>query len=63
VPIDALENGAVIDESVAVTVFDRIRGHARIRHRLGIPIPNVVLAYEWHVTRPTPRLYLILRPR
>ena len=44
-------NKAMIDGSIAVTVFDRIRGHARIRHRLGIPIPNVILAYEWQITR------------
>lgn len=47
--------------SVAITVFDRIHGHARIRHRLSIPIPNVVLAYEWQITRASPRPYLISR--
>lgn len=42
----ALENGVMIDGSVSRSPFDRIDGHARIRHRLGIPIPNVALAYE-----------------
>jgi len=45
----------------SVAVFDRIRGHARIRHRLGIPNPNVVLAYEWQVTRARSHPYLILQ--
>lgn len=38
----------MIDGSVAVGSVPsiEIRGHARIRHRLGAPIPNVILAYE-----------------
>lgn len=56
----ALENGVMIDGSVAITVLDRIRGHTRIRHRLSIPIPNVVLTYEWQITRASPHPYLIL---
>lgn len=55
-----LENGVMIDGSMTITVLDRIRGHARIRHRLSIPIPNVILTYEWQITRASPRPYLIL---
>jgi len=52
------KNKLTIGRSV---VFNQIRGHARIRHRLSIPIPNVVLAYECQVTRTSPHPYLISR--